>query len=223
MLRRFDAADASVWARRCGRSDAAIRRRPRSRSQRPGERLQSGSWRKDTDVSSRAEGRAWQTRLMSRRLLAFLGCAGVAAAPAAAAPAPIVVSSPAAGATVSSPARVAGTADVFEATFQLEVRAHGKLVSSRTVHATSGTGTRGTVGGHASACRRATSRWSPTRPRRRTAPTSTSCASRCTSADRNRPSLGLQWPAERSPVAQLAEHSAVNRRVVGSSPTRGAS
>ena len=35
--------------------------------------------------------------------------------------------------------------------------------------------------------------------------------------------LGLQWPAERSPVAQLAEHSAVNRRVVGSSPTRGAS
>ena len=31
---------------------------------------------------------------------------------------------------------------------------------------------------------------------------------------------GLQWPAERSPVAQLAEHSAVNRRVVGSSPSR---
>src|SRR5437868_397386 len=31
-------------------------------------------------------------------------------------------------------------------------------------------------------------------------------------------------PAERrSPVAQLAEHPAVNRRVVGSSPTRGAS
>ena len=29
--------------------------------------------------------------------------------------------------------------------------------------------------------------------------------------------------ANRSPVAQLAEHSAVNRRVVGSSPTRGAS
>src|SRR6266540_6733073 len=28
--------------------------------------------------------------------------------------------------------------------------------------------------------------------------------------------------AERSPVAQLAEHPAVNRRVVGSSPTRGA-
>ena len=27
----------------------------------------------------------------------------------------------------------------------------------------------------------------------------------------------------RSPVAQLAEHPAVNRRVVGSSPTRGAS
>jgi Immunoglobulin-like domain of bacterial spore germination len=78
---------------------------------------------------------------VSRGLLAFLVCAGASAASAA--PAPIVVSSPAAGASVSSPARVAGTADVFEATFQLEVRAHGKLVSSRTVHATSGTGTRG--------------------------------------------------------------------------------
>src|SRR5687767_15606842 len=29
-------------------------------------------------------------------------------------------------------------------------------------------------------------------------------------------------PLPRSPVAQLAEHPAVNRRVVGSSPTRGA-
>src|SRR3954464_5938284 len=30
-------------------------------------------------------------------------------------------------------------------------------------------------------------------------------------------------PVRRSPVAQLAEHPTVNRRVVGSSPTRGAS
>ena len=33
----------------------------------------------------------------------------------------------------------------------------------------------------------------------------------------------LRFPLARSPVAQLAEHSAVNRRVVGSSPTGGAS
>ena len=35
--------------------------------------------------------------------------------------------------------------------------------------------------------------------------------------------LGLQSAARLSPVAQLAEHPAVNRRVVGSSPTRGVS
>src|SRR6187399_95977 len=36
------------------------------------------------------------------------------------------------------------------------------------------------------------------------------------------PDGGYNSPAEhRSPVAQLAEHPAVNRRVVGSSPTRG--
>src|SRR5262249_27350166 len=35
------------------------------------------------------------------------------------------------------------------------------------------------------------------------------------------PEVPLLCPAH-SPVAQLAEHSAVNRRVVGSSPTRGA-
>jgi hypothetical protein len=33
----------------------------------------------------------------------------------------------------------------------------------------------------------------------------------------------MRRPLPRSPVAQLAEHPAVNRRVVGSSPTRGAS
>ena len=61
-----------------------------------------------------------------------------------AAVAPIVVRTPAAGATVSSPVRLAGTADVFAATFQLVVRTGGRLVSKRTIHATSGTGTRGT-------------------------------------------------------------------------------
>ena len=37
-----------------------------------------------------------------------------------------------------------------------------------------------------------------------------------------RPNRGYNARADRSPVAQLAEHSAVNRNVVGSSPTRGA-
>src|SRR4051794_3294350 len=36
------------------------------------------------------------------------------------------------------------------------------------------------------------------------------------------PDAATMPAAERSPVAQLAEHPAVNRRVVGSSPTRGA-
>src|SRR5207249_6250260 len=38
-----------------------------------------------------------------------------------------------------------------------------------------------------------------------------------------RPTLQFATAEHRSPVAQLAEHPAVNRRVVGSSPTRGAS
>ncbi len=37
------------------------------------------------------------------------------------------------------------------------------------------------------------------------------------------PPCGVHFRPLPSPVAQLAEHSAVNRRVVGSSPTRGAS
>src|SRR5207249_5610841 len=44
------------------------------------------------------------------------------------------------------------------------------------------------------------------------------------SAIRSEP-ISLDWASRvggRSPVAQLAEHPAVNRRVVGSSPTRGA-
>lgn len=57
----------------------------------------------------------------------------------------ILVESPAFGDTVSSPLRVWGTANVFEATFQLNiVDGDGKIVAEETVTATSGTGTRGT-------------------------------------------------------------------------------
>jgi Immunoglobulin-like domain of bacterial spore germination len=75
---------------------------------------------------------------------ALIAAAASATALAAPAIAPIVVRTPAAGATVSNPVRLAGTADVFEATFQLEAHAGGRLISKRTIHATSGTGTRGT-------------------------------------------------------------------------------
>jgi hypothetical protein len=57
--------------------------------------------------------------------------------------APIFVRSPARDSTVTSPVRLSGTADVFEATFRLDVRSGGRLVTSRTIHASSGTGTRG--------------------------------------------------------------------------------
>jgi len=57
----------------------------------------------------------------------------------------ILVESPTPGATVTSPLRVWGTANVFEATFRLEVlNSSGSVVAARTVQATSGTGTRGT-------------------------------------------------------------------------------
>lgn len=57
----------------------------------------------------------------------------------------IFVETPVVGATGSSPLRVAGSANVFEATFQAEVRdAAGKVLAKKTVTATSGTGTRGT-------------------------------------------------------------------------------
>jgi len=84
--------------------------------------------------------------MSGRRLIALALIAAAAAPIARAGPAlaPIVVRTPAPGATVASPVRVSGTANVFEATFQLEVRAGGRLVSKRTIHATSGTGTRGT-------------------------------------------------------------------------------
>jgi hypothetical protein len=57
----------------------------------------------------------------------------------------ILVESPLPGETVSSPVRVQGTANTFEATFQLElVDASGKKVAGHFVTATSGSGERGT-------------------------------------------------------------------------------
>ena len=58
----------------------------------------------------------------------------------------ILVESPLAFDQVSSPLRVTGTANTFEATFQYElVDAEGNVVDKNFVTATSGTGTRGTV------------------------------------------------------------------------------
>lgn len=57
----------------------------------------------------------------------------------------ILIESPTLGEGVTSPLRVVGTANVFEAVLQLEVRnATGTVLVRRTVQATSGTGTRGT-------------------------------------------------------------------------------
>lgn len=56
----------------------------------------------------------------------------------------IFVRTPVRDSTVSSPVHAAGTANVFEATFQIEVWSSGKLIDTKTVTATSGSGTRGT-------------------------------------------------------------------------------
>jgi Immunoglobulin-like domain of bacterial spore germination len=57
----------------------------------------------------------------------------------------ISVDSPAAGATVSSPLRVRGSANTFEATLELEVRSdEGEKLAAAVVTATCGTGCRGT-------------------------------------------------------------------------------
>ena len=57
----------------------------------------------------------------------------------------ILVESPAVGDRVKSPLRVAGTANTFEATFQLQIETRdGSIFADQVVHATSGTGTRGT-------------------------------------------------------------------------------
>ncbi len=57
----------------------------------------------------------------------------------------ILVESPTLGETITSPVRVTGTANVFEATFQLNITDwDGLIVYDEHVTATSGTGTRGT-------------------------------------------------------------------------------
>jgi hypothetical protein len=57
----------------------------------------------------------------------------------------ILVESPAPGEKVTSPLRLTGTANTFEATFEVEVRPHvGKQLAADFVTATSGSGTRGT-------------------------------------------------------------------------------
>jgi hypothetical protein len=58
--------------------------------------------------------------------------------------APIFVREPSRGATVSSPVRAAGTANTFEATFTAEVWSAGRLLRTRTITATAGSGSRGT-------------------------------------------------------------------------------
>ena len=57
----------------------------------------------------------------------------------------ILVESPTPGAATTSPVRVWGTANVFEAAFRLELLDHsGRVVASRSVQASSGSGSRGT-------------------------------------------------------------------------------
>ncbi|MGB8652636.1 MAG: Gmad2 immunoglobulin-like domain-containing protein, partial [Mycobacteriales bacterium] len=57
----------------------------------------------------------------------------------------ILVDSPAAGASITSPVRVRGSANVFEAVFFVQVTDwDGRIVATRRVMASSGTGTRGT-------------------------------------------------------------------------------
>jgi germination protein M len=57
----------------------------------------------------------------------------------------ILVDSPAAGARISSPVQVRGSADVFEAVFFVEITDwDGRVVATQRVMASSGTGTRGT-------------------------------------------------------------------------------
>lgn len=57
----------------------------------------------------------------------------------------ILIETPALGETVSGPITVKGTANTYEAVFQLQLlRSDGQVAVTQTVHATSGTGTRGT-------------------------------------------------------------------------------
>lgn len=56
----------------------------------------------------------------------------------------IFAEKPVVGQTVTSPLRSSGTANTFEATFQVELVRGGKVIAKRFVTATSGSGTRGT-------------------------------------------------------------------------------
>src|SRR6266516_4405631 len=56
---------------------------------------------------------------------------------------PILIVSPTPGATVTSPLQIIGTANTFEGSFRVELRAGGKRLLKKTVKASSGTGTRG--------------------------------------------------------------------------------
>jgi hypothetical protein len=56
----------------------------------------------------------------------------------------ILVESPVVGDTVTSPIRVTGTANTFEANFHLRLEARGRKLAQRFVTATSGSGQRGT-------------------------------------------------------------------------------
>ena len=58
--------------------------------------------------------------------------------------APIFVRTPTRDSTVSSPVHAAGTANVFEATIHVEIWSADKLVETKLITATSGSGTRGT-------------------------------------------------------------------------------
>lgn len=55
----------------------------------------------------------------------------------------ILVLSPAPGDTVTSPLQISGTANTFEGTFQVELRAGGRRLLKRTLKASAGSGTRG--------------------------------------------------------------------------------
>jgi sporulation and spore germination protein/immunoglobulin-like protein involved in spore germination len=57
---------------------------------------------------------------------------------------PIYVAEPQRDASVPSPIRTSGTADVFEGTLAVDVWSGGKKLRTQTIQATSGTGTRGT-------------------------------------------------------------------------------
>ena len=57
---------------------------------------------------------------------------------------PILVESPGRGWSVHTPLRITGTANVFEAQFRAELTdSRGQVIATQSIHATSGTGTRG--------------------------------------------------------------------------------